>query len=64
MTYDDPFRCFVPYPDAPVKHSPTGPLAGLTLAVPEMRFSPTDEERLARLTIAAADEISELISSA
>jgi len=36
MTYDDPFRCFVPYPDAPVKHSPTGPLAGLTLAVKDL----------------------------
>ena len=36
MTYDDPFRCFVPYPDAAVKHSPTGPLAGLTLAVKDL----------------------------
>lgn len=36
MTYDDPFRCFVPYPDVPVKHSPTGPLAGLTLAVKDL----------------------------
>lgn len=36
MTYDDPFRCFVPYPDAPMKHSPTGPLAGLTLAVKDL----------------------------
>ncbi|WP_353184174.1 amidase [Bosea sp. (in: a-proteobacteria)] len=36
MTYDDPFRCFVPYPDAPVRHSPTGPLAGLTLAVKDL----------------------------
>ncbi|MBN9443266.1 amidase [Bosea sp. (in: a-proteobacteria)] len=36
MTYDDPFRCFVPYPDAPVKHSPAGPLAGLTLAVKDL----------------------------
>jgi amidase len=36
MTYDDPFRCFVPYPDATVRHSPTGPLAGLTLAVKDL----------------------------
>ena len=36
MTYDDPFRCFVPYPDAAVKHAPGGPLAGLTLAVKDL----------------------------
>ncbi len=36
MTYDDPFRCFVPYPDAAVKHAPEGPLAGLTLAVKDL----------------------------
>ncbi len=36
MTYDDPFRCFLPYPDAPVRHSPTGALAGLTLAVKDL----------------------------
>ncbi|TCR66976.1 amidase [Bosea sp. BK604] len=33
---DDPFRCFVPYPEAPVKSAPTGPLAGLTLAVKDL----------------------------
>ncbi|MGO4403665.1 amidase [Bosea sp. RAF48] len=36
MTFDDPFRCFVPYPDAPVKHAAAGPLAGLTLAVKDL----------------------------
>lgn len=36
MTFDDPFRCFVPYPDAPVKHAVAGPLAGLTLAVKDL----------------------------
>jgi len=36
MTFDDPFRCFVPYPDTPVKHAPAGPLAGLTLAVKDL----------------------------
>lgn len=33
---DDPFRCFVPYPEAPVKSAATGPLAGLTLAVKDL----------------------------
>lgn len=36
MTYDDPFRCFVPYPDAPVRNAPGGPLSGLTLAVKDL----------------------------
>jgi amidase len=36
MPIDDPFRCFVPYPDAPVKHASSGPLAGLTLAVKDL----------------------------
>lgn len=36
MTFDDPFRCFVPYPDSSVKHAPTGPLGGLTLAVKDL----------------------------
>ena len=58
------FRPHVTSLGAAVANAAGRPFAGLTLAVPEMRFSPTDEERLARLTIAAADEISELISSA
>ncbi len=33
---DDPFRCFVPYPDVAVKSAPSGPLAGLTLAVKDL----------------------------
>ena len=36
MPVDDPFRCFVPYPEAPVKSSSTGPLVGLTLAVKDL----------------------------
>jgi len=36
MTFDDPFRCFVPYPDVAVKHAVAGPLAGLTLAVKDL----------------------------
>ncbi|MCO5090072.1 amidase [Bosea sp. (in: a-proteobacteria)] len=36
MTFDDPFRCFIPYPDAPVRHAAAGPLAGLTLAVKDL----------------------------
>ncbi|HEY5796840.1 MAG TPA: amidase [Bosea sp. (in: a-proteobacteria)] len=36
MLVDDPFRCFVPYPEAPVKSAATGPLAGLTLAVKDL----------------------------
>jgi amidase len=36
MYDDDPFRCFVPYPPAPVKHASSGPLSGLTLAVKDL----------------------------
>jgi amidase len=36
MPTEDPFRCFVPYPDAPVKNAAFGPLAGLTLAVKDL----------------------------
>lgn len=36
MQFDDPFRCFVPYPEVPVKHALSGPLAGLTLAVKDL----------------------------
>ena len=36
MTFEDPFRCFVPYPDSPVKNAPAGPLSGLTLAVKDL----------------------------
>lgn len=32
----DPARAFVPYPDAPVPHAGTGPLAGLTFAVKDL----------------------------
>jgi amidase len=36
MPIDDPFRCFLPYPEAPVKHASSGPLAGLSLAVKDL----------------------------
>lgn len=36
MQFDDPFRCFVPYPEVTVKHALGGPLAGLTLAVKDL----------------------------
>ena len=36
MIENDPFRCFVPYPHAPVKHASSGPLEGLTLAVKDL----------------------------
>lgn len=32
----DDARAFVPYPDAPVAHAATGPLAGLTFAVKDL----------------------------
>ena len=32
----DTARCFMPYPDAPVPHAGTGPLAGLTFAVKDL----------------------------
>jgi amidase len=34
--FADPYLCFMPYPDAPVPHAPSGPLAGLTLAVKDL----------------------------
>lgn len=44
---------------------PSGrPIAGVTLAVPQMRYDSTQEEALARLVVAAADEISKLIAAA
>lgn len=36
MPIDDPFRCFVPYPEVPVPSASSGPLAGLTLAVKDL----------------------------
>jgi len=32
----DAARAFMPYPDAPVGHAPSGPLAGLTFAVKDL----------------------------
>ncbi|WP_332685412.1 amidase [Bosea sp. (in: a-proteobacteria)] len=36
MVQDDPFRCFVPYPEAKVNHASSGPLSGLALAVKDL----------------------------
>jgi amidase len=36
MPIDDPYRCFVPYPEVAVGNAPSGPLAGLTLAVKDL----------------------------
>lgn len=58
------FRPHVTSIGAAVMNAAGRPFAALTLAVPEMRFAPADEERLARLTVSAAEEITGLISSA
>lgn len=58
------FRPHVTSFGAAVTNAAGRPFAGLTLAIPDMRFAPGDEERLARLTVSAAEEISGLISSA
>lgn len=39
------------------------PIAALTLSIPQMRYDSSQEKALAQLTVAAADEISQLISS-
>ncbi|MCU0775178.1 MAG: amidase [Ideonella sp.] len=36
MPLHDPAHAFVPYPDAPVPHAPTGPLAGLSFGVKDL----------------------------
>ncbi len=36
MLPNDPYRCLMPYPWVDVPHAPTGPLAGLTLAVKDL----------------------------
>ena len=36
MALDDPYLCFMPYPERPVPHAPQGPLSGLTLAVKDL----------------------------
>ncbi|WP_440558559.1 IclR family transcriptional regulator [Streptomyces sp. SCPE 10] len=58
------FRPHVTSLGAAVRNAAGRPFAGLTLAIPEMRFAAADEARLARLTMDAAEELSELISSA
>ncbi|WP_084216442.1 IclR family transcriptional regulator [Pseudonocardia spinosispora] len=57
------FRPHVSSIGAAVTNASDRPIAGVTLAIPEMRYDPSQEKALARLTIAAAEEISELISS-
>lgn len=57
------FRPHVSSIAAAITDSAGRPLAGLTLAVPQMRYDSTQEENLAQLVVAAADEISKLISS-
>ncbi|WP_290058425.1 IclR family transcriptional regulator [Amycolatopsis solani] len=39
------------------------PLAAVTLSIPEMRYEPAREKQLAKKVVAAADEISRLLSS-
>lgn len=39
------------------------PIAAVTLSVPEMRYDPAQEQALASLVVAAADEISRLLAS-
>ncbi|MER6919275.1 IclR family transcriptional regulator [Streptomyces spiralis] len=58
------FRPHVASIAAAITDSAGRPMAGLTLAVPQMRYDSTQEESLAQLVVAAADEISKLISSA
>ncbi len=36
MPINDPSHAFVPYPDVPVSHAPTGPLAGLRFGVKDL----------------------------
>ncbi len=36
MPLHDPAHAFLPYPDAPVHHAPTGPLAGLSFGVKDL----------------------------
>jgi IclR family transcriptional regulator, acetate operon repressor len=48
---------------AAVTNAAGRPIAGVTLAIPEMRYDRSQEKKLARMVVAAADEISQLISS-
>ena len=48
---------------AVIKDSSKQPVAALALSIPQMRFDPAREDALARLTVAAADEITTLISA-
>jgi DNA-binding IclR family transcriptional regulator len=57
------FRPHVASVGAAITNASGRPIAGLTLAIPEMRFEPADEQALARLTVSAAAEISGLISA-
>ncbi|MFF1484289.1 IclR family transcriptional regulator [Streptomyces sp. NPDC058319] len=57
------FRPHVASVAAAVTDASGHPVAGLTLSVPQMRYDEAREADFARLVVAAADEISELISS-
>jgi IclR family acetate operon transcriptional repressor len=57
------FRPHVVSLGAAVTNATGRPIAAVTLSIPEMRFPPAEEKALARLTVAAADEISALISA-
>jgi DNA-binding IclR family transcriptional regulator len=57
------FRPHVSSIGAAITDSAQHPIAALVLSIPQLRFDPTREEKLAQLTVAAADEISALISS-
>jgi IclR family acetate operon transcriptional repressor len=58
------YRPHVASVGAAVTNSAGRPIAGLTLAMPDMRYDNSREKPLAKLVVAAAEEISRLISSA
>lgn len=49
---------------AAVSNAVGRPIAAVTMAIPQMRYARSEEKALARMVVAAADEISALISSA
>ncbi len=58
------FRPHVASIGAAISNATGRPIAAVTLAIPTMRYDRKREKSLARLVVAAADEISELVSSA
>jgi DNA-binding IclR family transcriptional regulator len=57
------FRPHVASIAAAITDSSGRPIAGLTLSIPQMRYDSAQEGAMAQLVVAAADEISMLISS-